>query len=955
MSDLRTRARKPAASVRSRRDPGARWRVASRLARRQVARTRLSSLLVVVLVALPIAGMAGFAVWSDSSLGTPAERVRVELGQTEAWVQPGGVPDAGFWQVPEQPSWNGYPVGADGAWTQPEGSPPSDPAEALPAGTRTIEIVDQARVRVDTAAGSTSVHAWLGEVWDEAFAGRYDLIDGRAPATAAEALVTPATLERVGVSLGDRLTLSDGGDAYTIVGTMDAAGYTDADAGVFLPLTDRTSQVVGDRRWYLPDLELPWSAVAELNDAGLVALSRSVVLDPPTTGLTRDQENAQSSRVGMFWSTVAIIAIGGAFAAYVVVMLAGAAFAVAARRQQRALAIVASVGATRRDLFRTVVLQGTSLGLVGGALGVALGIGGAIAVLRLTDDGSGTRPWGLHIPWGGLVAILVFAVVVGTLSALLPARGVARADAISALRGSRRPQHPRAARPIWGSILMLVGVGVTIACALVLAAVANSGIAFDSPLRWLPVWGIVAGPIVAQIGILLSGRWLLWTTSRLLSRASTAARIASRDAAANAARTVPAFAAIGATVFLGVFVSAASSMGTANSARNWYYNAPVGSLTVTAWPAADASGGAPAALTLDELTAAMEDGRTIADDSGATASALVSRQRAAWDYPDPSMAPDDGVQAVAILPEEHLVAFDDPAMMYSGGGGNAQNNLSVIEPDALGTALGVELSASDLAAYRDGAAVVSDARYVADRRIDIGAWSYADAIASRVPNNMFAPRDGDPETVPPLWTERVDAITVDAPAGAATIAIAPATAEALALEVVPERLIATFDAAPSVEERDRMLEQASLPGKPYMLNAYVETGPPSAASWLVPLLAVVSVLVVGASSVALGLARFERRPDDATLAAVGGTPGLRRRIGFWQGLLIAGFGTLAGAAAGILPAVGLSIQSPDSQRLADVPWLVLAGLAIALPLGIAAVNALVPPRTPDLTRRNVIA
>ena len=106
---------------------------------------------------------------------------------------------------------------------------------------------------------------------------------------------------------------------------------------------------------------------------------------------------------------------------------------------------------------------------------------------------------------------------------------------------------------------------------------------------------------------------------------------------------------------------------------------------------------------------------------------------------------------------------------------------------------------------------------------------------------------------------------------------------------------------------------------------------------------------------ALGLARFERRPDDATLAAVGGTPALRRRIGFWQGLLIAGFGTLSGAAAGILPAIGLSIQSQGSQRLTDIPWLGLAALAIALPLVIALANALVPPRRPDLTRRTVIA
>jgi len=119
------------------------------------------------------------------------------------------------------------------------------------------------------------------------------------------------------------------------------------------------------------------------------------------------------------------------------------------------------------------------------------------------------------------------------------------------------------------------------------------------------------------------------------------------------------------------------------------------------------------------------------------------------------------------------------------------------------------------------------------------------------------------------------------------------------------------------------------------------------------------VLVLGASAVALGLARFERRPDDATLSAVGGTRLLRRNIGFWQGLVIAGFGTFAGAAAGILPPIGFWMQSQTAYQgpmdLADIPWAMLLGLAVALPVMIAVVNWLVPPRHPDLTRRTAIA
>ncbi len=168
-------------------------------------------------------------------------------------------------------------------------------------------------------------------------------------------------------------------------------------------------------------------------------------------------------------------------------------------------------------------------------------------------------------------------------------------------------------------------------------------------------------------------------------------------------------------------------------------------------------------------------------------------------------------------------------------------------------------------------------------------------------------------------------------------------------------MIASLEAPPSIEERDRLQAQIELAsGEDFSLSYSFESGPPSDAAWMVPLLSVVAVLVLGASAVALGLARFERRPDDATLAAVGGTPLLRRNIGFWQGLIIAGFGTMAGAIAGILPPIGFAIQSRGTLLLSDIPWQILGLFCVGLSLAIALVNWLVPPRRPDLTRRTAI-
>ncbi len=118
----------------------ARLRVSARIARRQVRRAWVSSLLIMSLIALPIAGMAGVAVMVSSTFATPAERVAVELGRMSAWVEPVWAADAGFWQDPEDP----YEYGNESQWGGSDGStepdPTADPARVLAPGTEIVPV-----------------------------------------------------------------------------------------------------------------------------------------------------------------------------------------------------------------------------------------------------------------------------------------------------------------------------------------------------------------------------------------------------------------------------------------------------------------------------------------------------------------------------------------------------------------------------------------------------------------------------------------------------------------------------------------------------------------------------------------------------------------------------------------------------------------------------------------------
>lgn len=934
----------------------ARWRVAARLAQRQVRRTWPSSLLVVALVALPIAAMAAASVYVDSSLPTTEEEVRLELGQTEAWVQGGGVPDAGFFQAPTSPYWTGYvaPDGSGSAGTggdihnPPEGGVVTeDPTQALPAGTEVIPI-SYGRERIETAAGIVVAQAAAGDAANPTFEGRFELVSGRAPANADEVLVTAALLDKLGGTVGSEVRLVDGGEVFRISGVVDMRELGRNDDGIILPDASRYPE---QRYWYLPDDPLSWDDVQALNAEGVVAYSREVVLDPPAW--TDPWGNGESDyRTGTIWGLVVGLAVGAAFAAYVVIMLAGAAFAVSARRQQRALAIAASVGADARDVRRTVVLQGTVLGAVGGVVGIAAGIGIAAITMPMITPGSARAPWGLHIPWAVLIGVLVFAVIVGTASSLVPARSLAKSDVIASLRGARKPQKVRVSRPIWGSLMILVGIGVVVLSGIAAGAVAvNTEIPWDSALRWLPVVGIVAGPVIAQLGIVVSGRWLLWLASIVLGRISLSAKIASRDAVANASRTVPAFAAIAATVFIAMFAVALGSMVTGQSARTWTYSAPIGTVLVT-WYAED---GMP--LTGDASEDAAAASRAMLQELGADNAAEIARQPSVWSYGEAADVPADAATAVAVVPDDAL-ADRNEGWGYGGGElADRSNNISVISETELPVLLGREPTDAERAAFRDGAALVGDPVLLAQGEITIAAWAAQDVFEGKAPDNIFKPEAGV-DLADPLWSEQIPAVAVDTPPGSVGILISPQRADDLDLTVTVDRLYATLPAGKDVST-ERLYGAAQSASSPeYTLSAWKEQGP-QPATWIFPLLGVTGVLVIGASAVALGLARFERRPDDATLSAVGASKGMRRRIAFWQGFVIAGFGTVSGAAAGVLPAIGFWLQSQTDTRgpleLSDVPWWLVLAFSIGLPLVIAAINALIPPRRADLTRRTAIA
>ncbi|GAA3205755.1 FtsX-like permease family protein [Microbacterium terregens] len=937
-------ARPPTPLSPARRGGSARLRADLRLARRQVWRARGSSALVMMLVALPVLAMTGAAVFWQSHVPTPEQGATLELGRHESWIAVAGGPDPSRWQSADEPRFTGVDTDTTGRPTNPELPPPTDPSDLVPRSATAHEVLEGGAVHVQTQAGIGSTPVTVGPVWDPLFEGRYAILSGEPPTRDDEAMVSPGLLDRLGARVGDDVVVADAGTRFTIAGTMRQIDRSASDDMLFLPDAARALVPQGTVRWFVADWQPEFTELTTLNHAGFITYARDLVLSPPPGATV-----VGSASEAFVWQALVSGSIVAVFSGYLIVLLAGAAFAVAARRQQRSLAVAASVGATRSDVFRVVVLQGTVLGLAGGVVGAAAGIGLAAGALALTDDGvrgSFWGHWGVQIPWGLVVGILVFSVLVGTLSAVAPARAATRGDVLGALRGSRRPAELKPKRPLWGLGLTILGLAGTIAGALLIAALdAMADIDYSSPLRVVALFGILLGPLLFQIGILIAGHWTLAMIALGLSRLGLAPRIAGRDAAANPSRVVPAFAAIAACVFVASFALSMTAMTASASQRSYGWSGSLGAVAVQMWTQDSADA--------DAYIRAAED--LLAPTQPVATGLVLAPGAVPWDTAtDTASDPDFPVWSVATA-DTDCELCDPEAALTSG-------SLSIVDPDELETVLGTRIDAAILSAFRDGALLSVDrwGNYEDEGTAQVVQWtsagmsSYNDALNAYYSGTASAASLPEPAAVHELPART---LRLERPPGMLQTVIAPQTARGLGIALAPQVMFAAYAEPASDELVDaiRASAEAVRIGEQGSLAVSVERGPDPIQPWLWLISGVAVVLVIGAGAICLSLARFERRPDDATLTAVGAGRGIRRRINAWQAAIVVGVGTSLGTAAGLIPSWGMSQTSQDYLRFADAPWPWLGILAVAVPVVMTIAGWLVAPRDPDLTRRTAIA
>lgn len=117
-------------------------------------------------------------------------------------------------------------------------------------------------------------------------------------------------------------------------------------------------------------------------------------------------------------------------------------FAISVAERTRQFGLLASIGASRKQLRRMVRFEALLLAIVGIPLGLALGIGGSFVVLEALSPalsevlGGGAR-FGLHVDPVSLAVAAVLSLVAVSVSAWLPSRRAARVSAVDAVRSTQ--------------------------------------------------------------------------------------------------------------------------------------------------------------------------------------------------------------------------------------------------------------------------------------------------------------------------------------------------------------------------------------------------------------------------------------------------------------------------------------------------------------------------------------
>lgn len=920
-------------------------RLAFRLAWRDITRNKGRAILATTLLALPIIGVAVGVTAYASMETTDQQRADQFTGEADAYLQ--WRAEAPIEQYSYHESWVGWQeVDADDDGGAPDNVMDPDLDElmsALPPGS---EITPYEAHQASTSAGFITDHGYVssqvipGDLSNPLVASVYDFQDGIAPSS-GEVALNPALAEELEASVGDTVTTDAQGEevALTVSGIVEHPRQI-LQGFLFAPDLDSADT----NSWLVstPDT-FTMEDADTLNELGITVYATSLADTPPDQGAPAEGQSAED---------LSIVALLVGIVLIQVVLLAGPAFAINAKRRMREFAILSSTGASPSHIRRVVLAGGIILGLIAAIVGIGGGIATAWLALPLIENLIGHRAASFSIWPEFQLVVTAFAVLTGLLAALAAAFAASRVDVVTAMTGRRTQARIHKRWPLLGALLIVTGILLVV-----------TGTIMQGP----PV--LLATIAMFQLGLALCAPLIVAGISRLGSALPLSPRIALRDAGRNRSATAPAIAAVMAVVAAGLAFSM-YALAFDNRFSHWMDANSPDSFDAEFSYSVSTSHDDPDSE-MDTLREAQEeilpllethlDNPEVLANPSAQCRLEDDERNCVYELqrPEDKECPYDE-DPHTLTDDQQKAANADPNCVADEGSFRHGNDFEIVtSPQMLAAYTG--LDGTDLSEAWDqlqsGALGVGHDVWIDEEgksSIQISRFDYEGQEATPVDDKKYSF---------PSIALSFKFLSID------TFVATPEVAEQLHSQPYADGQSNSYmvraDSNPELEAIQSLNSYANQTQQSddgaWVTLTLAEEGLQAELAVVWTIAGISLVIALGATLVATGLVAAESRRDLRTLGAIGASPGLRRKLSLWQ----AGVISLLGSSMGVIAGLGIfmviigSFNSRINESYPveypypiEIPWLNLAAALIALPLVAMAITGLAArSRLPSEDRR----
>ncbi|MEY9488162.1 putative ABC transport system permease protein [Streptomyces calvus] len=451
-------------------------------------------------------------------------------------------------------------------WKEAEGDRVGELRELTPGLVEDSARVPGAAQAIGTVQGFTALAGKDGELIGDGFRSqggnywgdedpRYPLTAGRAPKGEGEILIDSETAKRTGYEVGDTVRMSVDGPVLrpVVTGIFTTDDGNVAAGGSLILFDTATAQKLFGKAGTFDEIAV--KAKPGVSDAALEAqLKKALPADvvETTTGTRLADEQAEAIASSMSGMKQGLLVFAG-IALFVGTFIIANTFTMLVAQRTKELALMRAVGASRRQVTRSVLIEAFVVGAVAAVAGLLAGIGIGAGLRSLMGTLDAPVPDGpLVVSPGTIGAAFAVGILVTMLAAWLPGRRAAKIPPVAAMSSvhAKATTKSLVLRNTLGALLSAAGVAV------VLAATTMNGTDGQAPMGF--------GAVLLIIGVFvltpLLSRPLIAAAAPVLRVFGVSGKLARQNSVRNPRRTAATASAlmIGLTLITGMTVMAGS-------------------------------------------------------------------------------------------------------------------------------------------------------------------------------------------------------------------------------------------------------------------------------------------------------------------------------------------------------------------------------------------------------------